>query len=165
MRRLFINILAAIGALTVLSVVLGFAVRAFASGRTGVVLGRDGKPLAHVPVFLDRGSSAIERYLTDSAGTFTLLLASREIRRANWLICAPGAVPMMDSRDDNQVGPVTYEYTALSDSTYGEYRAFGWRGPIPRECPRATDTMGWRYPPSAGKPKYAFTTTEPEWPR
>ena len=77
MRRFLINTLAAIGGLVVLGSVTDFLIREFASRRTGVVLGRDRKPVVNVPVFLDRGSSAIERYTTDSAGASTLPLAAR----------------------------------------------------------------------------------------
>jgi hypothetical protein len=165
MRRLLINTLAVIGAITLLGAVAGFVIDRIARPTTGIVLGSDDKPLAHVPVFLDRGGVAIERFVTDSAGVFALPLEPREIRRALWLICAPGAIPMVGDRDERQVGPTTYQYGRLSDSTWNAYRAFGWRGPIPRECPKGTDSVGWRYPPSAGKAKYDFTTTEPEWPR
>jgi hypothetical protein len=165
MRRILINTLAVIGALTVLGVMSGFIIRRVADKTTGIVLGPDDRPLARVPVFLDRGRSAIERYLTDDRGAFTFQLEPREVRRSTWLICAPRGIPMVSSRNDGQIGPTTYGYTSWADSTWGFYRASGWRGPIPRECPRATDAIGWRYPSSAGKPKAAVTTTEPEWPR
>ena len=163
MRRMIVNLLAIVGALTLLGTATGFVVRRVADKTTGIVLGPDNHPFAHVPVFLDRGSWAIERYVTDSAGAFTLPLTRRELHRAIWLICAPGGIPMTGSRMDNQIGPTTYQYTHLPDSTWGFYRANGWRGPIPRECPTGTDTVGWRYPASAGKPSGAFTTTEPDW--
>jgi hypothetical protein len=165
MRRILINTLAVIGALTVLGAVTGFIIRRVANTATGIVLGPDRKPLARVPVFLDRGSLAIERYLTDDRGAFAFHLEPHEIRRSMWLICAPHGIPSVDSRGDGQIGPTTYFYTRWADNTWGFYRATGWRGPIPRECPSGTDTVGWRYPPSAGKLKDAFTTTEPEWPR
>jgi hypothetical protein len=165
MRRILINTLAILGAMTVLEAISRFIIRHVADKTTGIVLGPDHKPLAHVPVFLDRGGWAIERYLTDDRGAFAFHLEPREVRRSIWLICAPRGIPAVNSRDDGQIGPTTYGYASLAESTWGFYRATGWRGPIPRECPRATDTVGWQYPPSAGKPKDAFTTTEPEWPR
>lgn len=164
MKRLVINALAVIGGLTLLGAASGFVIRRVANKTTGIVLGPDDKPLSRVPVFLDRGGWAIERYVTDDAGAFALPIESREVRRAIWLICAPGGIPMVGDRDEGQIGATTYGYTRLADSTWGFYRARGWRGPIPRECPTGTDTVGWRYPSSAGKPKDAFTTTEPEWP-
>jgi len=70
---------------------------------------------------------------------------------------------MVGMRRLAQAGPTTYGYTPLQDSTWVSYRANGWRGPIPRECPRGTDSVGWRYPASSGKPKDAITYTEPHW--
>ena len=164
MRRVLINILAVIGALNVLGAMTAFAYRRLSDGgAAGVVLGPDERPLAAVPVFLDRGSSAIERFVTDAEGRFRLPLEERELRRATLLICAPGGIPMVDRRDPSQVGPTHYGYSALGDSTWGFYRASGWRGPVPRECPAGTDSMGWRYPASAGKHPAAFTTQEPDW--
>ena len=163
--RFITNALAVIGALVVSSAGFSVVMRQVLGKSTGIVRGPDDKPLARVPVFLDRGSSAIARYVTDSAGEFTLPLEHHELSRATWLICAPNGIPMVGSRDENQIGPTTYGYAKLNDSTWDAYRAFGWRGPIPRECPRGTDAMGWRYPPSAGKGKYAITMTEPEWPK
>ncbi len=163
MRRPIVNALALIGALTLLTAVTGFVIRRLAGEGTGIVLGPDDKPLAHVSVFLDRGGSAIERYVTDTAGAYSLPLTRTELRRAVWLICAPGGIPMVGQRGENQAGPATYGFTHLPDSTWHFYRSSGWRGPIPRECPRGTDTVGWRYPASAGKPESAFTATEPDW--
>ena len=166
MRRVLINSLAVVGAVTVLGAATGFALRRVAAGGpTGIVLGPRDEPLVGVPVFLDRGGSAVERFVTDAAGRFRLPLAERELGRAAWLICAPGAIPMVGTRDAGQVGPTTYGYTALGRPTWGFYRATGWRGPIPRACPVGTDSMGWRYPASAGRDPAAFTTEEPEWPR
>lgn len=165
MRRVIIYVLAAVGMFTLVSAVVGLGMRQLAGRATGVVLGLDERPLAQVPVFLDRGSVAIERFVTDSDGAFTLALAPGETRSAVWLICAPGAIPMVGRRGEHQYGPTTYGYTQRRDSTWGSYRANGWRGPIPRECPRGTDTLGWRYPPTAGKSKDAITTAEPDWPK
>ena len=164
MRRFAVNALATVGALTIVGLLTGLVARAMAGSEIGVVTGPDRKPLPRVPVFLDRGTSAIERYVTDGRGEFTFPLEARELRRAVWLICVRGAIPMVGRRD-GLAGPTRYLYTPLADSTWGFYRANGWRGPIPRECPRGTDTIGWRYPASAGMPKDAVTATEPVWPR
>lgn len=164
MRRVLFNVLAGIGALTVAGAATGFAVRSIAdSGASGVVLGLNDQPLAAVPVYLDRGSVAIERFVTDADGRFYLPLEAREHNRATWLICAPGGIPMVGTHRARSVGPTTYLYTALADSTWGFYRANGWRGPVPRACPAGTDSMGWRYPASAGRHPSAFTTQEPDW--
>jgi hypothetical protein len=165
MRRLPITALAVVGTIVLLGLGARLVISWIAGSGFGIVEGSNRKPLAHVPVFLDRGGSAIERYVTDNAGAFTFPLEPREIQHAVWLICAPGTIPMVGSREPDQAGPTTYGVTPMADSTWGSYRASGWRGPIPRECPTGTDTIGWRYPPSAGKGKGAFTTIEPEWPR
>lgn len=159
--------LAVIGALTLLlwggGAVAKYVTR---SGPMGVVLGEGERAVARVPVFLDRGESAIERYVTDSAGRFFLPLEERELRRAVWLICAPGQIPMVGSRSPGQIGPTTYGLTPYPEGDgWSFYRGFGWRGPIPRECPPGRDSMGWRYPASAGKDPNAFTLIEPEWDR
>lgn len=163
-RRLLVNGLAVAGALTLFSAATGFVIRRLAGDGTGIVLGENQKPLPGVPVFLDRGATAIERVVTDSAGRFQFQLEPHELRHAVWLICAPGAIPMIGSRDEGQAGPGTYYFTALKDSTFGWYRAKGWRGPIPRSCPKGTDSVGWRYPTSSRLPREAFSLTEPQWP-
>jgi hypothetical protein len=165
MKRILVNALAVIGAFTVVGMLLRVIITAAAGRDHVVVTGPDDKPLAHVPVFLDRGSMAIERFETDSSGRLRFDLSGRELEHAAWLICAPGAIPMVGMREDAQAGPTTYGYTRLSDSTYGWYRARGWRGPIPRECPQGTDSLGWRYPAWSGKAKDAITYTEPVWTR
>ncbi|MCR4341235.1 MAG: hypothetical protein NUW01_15265 [Gemmatimonadaceae bacterium] len=162
--------LAVIGALTLLLWGGGAAARYLTrSGPMGVVRGEGEVPVAGLPVFLDRGGSAIERYVTDSAGRFFLPLEEREFRRAVWLICAPGQIPMVGSRSPGLIGPSTYGLTPYPEGPEGKgwsfYRGFGWRGPIPRECPPGRDSMGWRYPASAGKDPNAFTLVEPEWDR
>jgi hypothetical protein len=165
MKRLFVNGLAVIGALTVLGLLSGVVVRIVAGDGHVVVTGPDERPLPNVPIFLDRGSMAIERYVSDSAGALEFPLTARELQRAVWLICAPGAIPMVGMREPRQAGPTTYGYARQSVSTQVWYRAHGWRGPIPRECPPVTDSIGWRYPASSGKHKDAMTYTEPIWPR
>lgn len=165
MRRLIVNCLAIVGALVCVAVISGFVLKLAVGGDHVVVQDTGGSPLTKVPVFLDRGSSAIERYVTDAKGSIRFPLSDPELARAVWLLCAPGAIPMVGRRDLETAGPITYSVTALGDSTWGWYRANGWRGPIPRECPRGTDSMGWRPPPSAGQSKYAFSATEPVWPK
>lgn len=166
LKAFVVRVLAVIGALTLL-VWGGTATARYLarSGPTGVVHGDGNVPLAGVPVFLDRGSSAIERYVTDSAGRFFLPLERRELRRAVWLICMPGRLPMVDRGDDGKIGHTTYSAQAFTDSAWPFYRSSGWRGPIPRECPKSAGEMGWRYPASAGKDPNAFTLVEPEWER
>ena len=165
MKRILVNGLPVIGAFAVVGMLLGVIIQTAVGHDQVVVTGPDDQPLAHVPVFLDRGSMAIERFETDVAGRLRFDLSGRELARATWLICAPGAIPMVGMRDGVQAGPTTYGYTRLSDSTYGWYRAQGWRGPIPRECPAGTDRLGWRYPAWSGKPKEAISFTEPVWTR
>ena len=62
---------------------------------TGQVRDPNGRALAGMSVFLDRGTNLVERYETDSAGSFRLPLFAREPHRAVWLVCAPGAIPMV----------------------------------------------------------------------
>jgi len=119
MKRLIINLLAVIGTLAVVGTLTGAALRALAGPDHVIVLGAKGKPLPNAPVFLDRGSMAIERYVTDSAGRLRFELTTGELRRATWLVCAPGAIPMVGTRDDDQAGPTTYSFTALHDSSWG----------------------------------------------
>ncbi len=89
-----------------------------AAGRAHVVVhDREDQPFVNVPVFLDRGTMAIERYTTDSAGTVQFPLQGHEVQRAVWLICAHGAIPMVGMRRLLQAGPTTYGYTPLQDST------------------------------------------------
>ena len=59
--RFITNILAVIGALVVSSAGFGIVMRQVLPKSTGIVRGPDKKPLAGVPVFLDRGGQAIER--------------------------------------------------------------------------------------------------------
>jgi hypothetical protein len=125
-----------VGALALLVVSAGYATKlAFRGSPTGVVHGPNDEPLAGVPVFLDRGEGAIERYTTDSAGAFALPLERDQWRAAVWLICAPGGTPMVGRGDERSMGPINYGSNALPGATFGFYRASGWRRPIPPECP------------------------------
>lgn len=165
MQRFVVNALALFGGFVLVGTLVGAVIGRLDDGAAGVVLGPGDSRLQGVPVFLDRGrGNAIERVTTDANGRFRLPLERHELRRAVWLICTPGGIPMVGSREENQLGSTTYGYTALGDSTWGFYRASGWRGPIPRECPVGTDSMGWRYPRSAGMHPSAFTAQEPDWP-
>lgn len=163
MRRYVINALAILGGWVVFTLLEKLVLQRTLGSALAIVQDSTNTPLAGVPVFLDRGNGAIERYLTDSTGVVPFSLEPAEYQRALWLICARGTIPMVGSRGPDLIGPAWYGVGAMRDSTFGFYRAKGWRGPIPRECPRGTDSVGWRYPPSAGKGPYAFTTTEPEW--
>jgi hypothetical protein len=165
MRRTLINLLAVIGGLTILSVLAAFVLRQYDGSTSIVVMGPDEKPAAGAPVFLDRGSAAIERYVTDSHGRFTFPLNEFERDRAKWLICAPGGIPMVGSpgHDGIQLGPKTYGYTRQEAGKGAFIRTNGWLGPVPRECPPPLDSVGWRYPKESGKDPRAFTLNEPDW--
>ena len=164
LRRVVLYALAAIGGLVVAGSLVGFAVSRFADPATGVVLGPDKKPLRDVPVFLDRGTRAIERVLTDSAGRFRFTLSRDEERYAVWLICAPGALPMTGRRAV-QIGPTTYMYTTRDPGFHSDYRGFGWHAPIPRECPPQDprDVVGWRYVPNEPMEPHRVFVEEPDW--
>src|SRR5205085_997982 len=106
----------------------------------------------------------IERYATDSLGEFHLPLFPREPHRATWLICAPGRQEYVGKPELDAVIAqtfYTYELDTLRPEQHGTYRAWGWKGPIPRECPQAVDSMVWRYPATAGKGYGASTLVEP----
>jgi hypothetical protein len=167
MRRGLINLLAVVGGLTLLSTLAGFVLHRYEAPATGIVLGPDEKPTVGAPVFLDRGTASIERYLTDSQGRFSLPIEGRELRRARWLICVPGGIPMVGYADEDgiQLGATTYQFTQYLPGTPSFIRARGWLGPVPRECPPATDSVVWRYPTSAGKDPRAASVTEPDWSR
>lgn len=160
-----VRLLAVVGVVSLVGMLPGIVVSWSYQGATGIVKGAADTPLAGVPVFLDRGWSVIERFVTDSAGRFTLPLTRAELGRAVWLICAPGGVPMLGSREWGQIGPTTYEYTALPADGAWLARPAGWAGPIPRECP-PTDRPAyrWRYPLEAGMHPERTSVVEPEWP-
>lgn len=163
MPRLLVNCLAVIGAFTVLSEVTLFAVSHLTDqAATGVVQGPGDRIAANVPVFLDRRTGVIERFLTDSEGRFRLPIERRELSRTVWLICVPGGIPMVGHRDEGQLGPTTYGFTALDAGQRALVRGFGWTGPIPRECAAESATF-WRYPPEARKGPSAASETEPDW--
>jgi hypothetical protein len=163
--RSVINALAVIGAISLLGVIGSLIPRSSYEGATGVVMGPEEKPAASIPVFLDRGDGIIERLLTDSLGRFTLPIDYARLERAAWLICVPGGIPYVGHRRRDLIGPTTYGYTPLPDTTEMNLRSFGWRGPIPRECPPSDSSYRWRYPPEAGKNPAAATRTEPDWAR
>ena len=168
MRRTLFNLLAVIGGVTLLGTLGGFVLHRYANARaTGIVLGPDNKPAVGAPVFLDRGTGSIERYLTDSRGRFSLPVEGREAGRAKWLICVPGGIPIVDYGDEDgiQLGPTTYSFARQIPGTPALIRAYGWLGPVPRECPPALDSVVWRYPARAGKDPRAGSLTEPDWNR
>ena len=161
------NTLAGIGAVSLLTVAGGWTMHRFAPV---MVVGRavtfDKRPLAGAAVFLDRGSSMIERYSTDSAGEFRLPLFPREPHRATWLICAPGMQERIGKPALDHLTAMPFyifEMAPAQANAHGTYRQQGWKGPIPRECPQAVDPMGWRYPASSGKDDGAYSITEPDW--
>jgi hypothetical protein len=168
MRHTIFNLLAVVGGVTLLGALAGFVLHRYAdSTATGIVLGPDNKPLEGAPVFLDRGTGSIERYLTDSRGRFSLPVQGREVRRAKWLICVPSGIPVVDyaDREGVQIGATTYGFTRQLPGMPTFIRTYGWLGPVPRECPRATDSVVWRYPRSAGKDPRAASLSEPDWSR
>jgi len=167
MRRI-INMSAIIGALALIGGITGWAQR-----RDGyvVIRGRvltfEHRPIRGVAVYLDRGTNLIERYDSDSTGLFQLPLFPIDPHRATWLICVPGRMPVVGKPQLEHLGAAyyTYEPGANVDSTWRSYRASGWSGPIPRECPPSADSVGWRYPATSGNDWGAYTTTEPDWSR
>jgi hypothetical protein len=166
MRRMLINMLAVVGGLTLLGSLVSFTVHHYVSdgSASGIVLGSGDAPAVGAPVFLNRGNGAIERYVTDSKGRFILPLKEHELYRATWLICVPGGIPMVGRRDREgfQIGPTTYGFTKLTTKAV-HIRSAGWLGPMPRECPPARDSIGWRIPVELGKDWYRVSQSEPEW--
>ena len=162
MKRIVVNCLAFIGALALYNVGVGQLIRWSYDGATGVVMGPDDRPAANVPVFLDARNGYIERFLTDSAGRFTLPVEYENVERAVWMICVPGGIPMVGRRSRNLIGPTTYGYTALPPGELWSARNRGWSGPIPRGC-AADSTYRWRLPPGVGNHPYASTRVEPDW--
>ena len=161
MRRFVINSLAVVGAVTLLSALAGFVYRTFQGDAFGTVVDANGQPLANIAVFLDRGHRTVERFATDAAGHIRLPIADHDVAASVWLICVPDGVPIIDRQDPRERRSVTYSFTRLSGVTYGEYRAYGWRGPIPRECPASErEPYLWAYP-GVG----TVYETEPEWPQ
>jgi hypothetical protein len=168
MRRTLVNLLAVVGGLTLLTSLAGFVLRRYADdAATGIVLGPDNKPAVGAAVFLDRGTAAIERYVTDTEGHFSLPVERRELHRAKWLICVPGGIPIVGDayRDGVQIRSVRYSSGVQPPGRPAFIRAYGWLAPVPRECPRALDSVVWRYPPKAGKDPRAASLTEPDWSR
>lgn len=168
MRRRVVNALAVFGAVSLLTAATNAVVNRTAPVMiVGRAFDADRRPLTGLSVYLDRGTNLIERYVSDSTGLFQLPLFPREPHRATWLICARGGVPMVGRPQLDHLGTAyyTYDYTALGDSVWRFYRASGWTGPVPRECPRGADSVGWRYPASAKKSWGAYTTKEPDWAR
>jgi hypothetical protein len=164
-----VNTLAIIGAVSVLTAAGRWTLQRLSPV---IVVGRavtpDQRPIAGAAVFLDRGSSTIERYSVDAAGEFRLPLFPREPHRATWLICAPGMQERIGKPELDHLVTMPlyiYEMVPAQANAHGYYRQLGWKGPIPRECPQAVDSMGWRYPASAGKDPGAYSVTEPDWAR
>lgn len=81
-------------------------------------------------------------------------------------LCAPGSMPSIDHARNGDP-PVLTTYisvtAAATDTVELSYKARGWKGPIPRECPPAADEMLWRYPATANKGSGAASKTEPDW--
>jgi hypothetical protein len=164
MRRVVINGFAILGALVVVGIVFNFVVQRL-GGRdvTVAVRGLDASQRMGIPVFLDRGKGDIQRFVTNAEGRVRLPLERREMPRAAWLICAPGAVPMVGHHDPQLIGPTTYEMTRQPPAgPFWNVRRSGWGGPIPRECV-ADSTWVWRYPASSGRSPDEASRTEPDW--
>lgn len=125
MKRIVVNLLAFIGALALSHVGVGQLTRWSYDGATGIVMGPGDQPAADVPVFLDPRNGFIERFLTDSAGRFTLPVDYENVERAVWMICVPGGVPMVGRRSRNSIGPTRYGYTALPPGELWPVRSRG----------------------------------------
>ena len=169
LRRYLVNALAVVGAVTLTLSAVGWV-----RHRPSVIMLRgravtvEGRPVVAAAVFLDRGSNTIERYLTDSTGAFRLPLFPRDPHRATWLICAPGMQERVGHPELDQVNNLpdyTYEVAPLQAGGRGAYRAYGWKGPIPRECPQAVDSIVWRLPASSGQGYGSGSYVEPDWSR
>ena len=70
--RMTVQLLAIYGAWVVAGNALNAFVRWRHPGANGSVVRSDGSPIRGVGVFLDRGSGPLERYETDSLGSFHL---------------------------------------------------------------------------------------------
>lgn len=162
MRRTVVNVLAVVGALTLLGAIAAFVPKWAYSGATGIVMGPGDAPAVGAPVFLDRGDGVIERFLTDSSGRFTLPVEYDEVERTTFLICVPGGIPHVGTRGRHAIGAARFAYTPQASDRPWPARRFGWSGPIPRGC-NADSAYYWRLPPAAGAEPMAVSVIEPEW--
>lgn len=162
--ELAVRLLAVIGALTVLTSLVGFwRSHAGPPVASGTLVYEDGRPAVGIPVFLDRGG-VIERYVTDSLGRYRLPLA-RYGRGEAWLICPPDAVPSVGYAGRFGGGEV-HETLNTRDVRPGDrvpVRGFGWSAPIPRECRFADSATYWRGPVDSADAVVSAESHEPEW--
>lgn len=159
-----IRLLAIIGALAVLSALVGFWREQVGSPfASGTVTYESGEPAAGVPIFLDRGH-VIERYVTNSQGHYRLPLA-RHGRGEAWLICPQDALPSVGYR--GKFGGADVHHTLntrdVRDGDRASMRGFGWSAPIPRECRLVDATTYWRGPVDSASAIASAQPQEPEW--
>ena len=164
MRRILVNLFAAVGMYLVFGSLLTWGFRRYADGGGGIFVTGPGKrPAVGAPVFLDRGDGLIERYQTDSRGQFSFPLGQSDVHRVKWLICVPGAIPMVGYPEGDRLTRIQYQFSPQEAGKPAFYRSWGWLGPIPRECPPALDSVGWRIPNGSGYDPGRVTFTEPAW--
>lgn len=106
------------------------------TGAAGLVIGPTNVPAVGAPVFVDRGSGAIERLTTDTAGVFRVPRRVFAHERPVLMICVPGAVPFLARVDEDFTAPEPYPVMALPPNANVEpgIRSGGWTRAIPREC-------------------------------
>lgn len=125
-----------------------------------------GAPIRRGAVFIDRGEVAIERFAVDSTGTASILLTERERRHTTWLICAPGFQTVAGRMPFDDAPGMEHFLPRDSVGATPFIRQAGWRGPMPRECPQAVDSVGWYVRPmKPGETGREYTHTEPDWAR
>jgi hypothetical protein len=166
-RRNIINILAVVGALSLLGTGVRI-VQALARDSHFPISLRDdaGAPIRRAAIFIDRGDEAVERFAVDSTGTASILLTERERRHTVWLICAPGFQTVVGRMVYDGSSGVDYTLSRDSVGATPFIRTKGWRGPMPRECPQAVDSVGWYVRPmKPGETGREYILTEPNWTR
>lgn len=167
MRRNLVNFLAIIGAWSLLTTGVRFVQARTRDWHFPISL-RDeaGAPIRRGAIFIDQGDVALERFTVDSTGTANMLLTERERRHVVWLICAPGFQTVVGRIEFDDAPGVVYTLPRDSVGAPPFIRAAGWRGPMPRECPQAVDSVGWYFRPmKPGETGRAYTHTEPDWTR
>ena len=159
-----IRLLAIIGALAVLSALVGFwRAQVGSPSASGTIAYESGRPAVGVPIFLDRGH-VIERYVTNSQGHYRLPLAWHG-RGEAWLICPHDALPSVGYT--GKFGGADVHHTLNTrDVRSGDrvsMRGFGWSAPIPRECRLVDPATFWRGPVDSAGAIASAQPQEPEW--
>lgn len=125
-----------------------------------------GAPIRRGAVFIDRGDVAVERFAVASTGTASVLLTERDRRHTSWLICTPGFQSVAGRMTSDDSPGAVYILPRDSVGATPFIRGAGWRGPMPRECPQAVDSVGWYFRPmKPGETGREYTHTEPDWAR